>query len=90
MEPRTRFIAKVAAGAAVSLTGLIVAGPLLVGDDVAVAPAVAVEKVEVKNAVSYVKFDVQISEAEEGSFVVEVHPGASYRYLQLVHMSNAY
>lgn len=87
MTPRGRFVAKVAAGAAASLTGLIVAAPLLAGDKEAVAPALAAEVapavaaestvVNVKGgAVSYVQFDVQTSEAETGSFVVEVHPGA--------------
>lgn len=87
MTPRGRFVAKVAAGAAASLTGLIVAAPLLTGDKEAVAPALAAEVapavaaestvVNVKGgAVSYVQFDVQTSEAETGSFVVEVHPGA--------------
>lgn len=85
MTPRGRFVAKVAAGAAASLTGLIVAAPLLTGDKEAVAPALAAEVapavaaestvVNVKGgAVSYVQFDVQTSEAETGSFVVEVHP----------------
>lgn len=78
MEPRNRFIAKVAAGAAVSLTGLMVVAPLLAGGDSAVGPAVAEEGEDMKKAVSYVKFDVQLSESEEGSFVVEVHPGASW------------
>ena len=86
MNPRGRFIAKVAAGAAASLTGLIVAAPLLTRDKEAVAPALAAEvapvvaaestMVDVNGAVSYVQFDVQMSEAEAGSFIVEVHPGA--------------
>lgn len=78
MNSRGRFAAKVAAGAAASLTALIVVAPLLTGGKEAVAPAVAAEStiVDVKGAVSYVQFDVQTSEAETGSFVVEVHPGA--------------
>lgn len=86
MNPRGGFVAKVAAGAAASLTGLIVAAPLLTGDKEGVPPALAADVVaaanaesapaEVKGGVSYVQFDVQLSEEEGGSFVVEVHPGA--------------
>lgn len=86
MSPRGRFVAKVAAGAAASLTGLMVAAPLLTGDNEEVPAALAADlvaaasaeaaPVDVKGGVSYVQFDVQLSEAEEGSFVVEVHPGA--------------
>ncbi|CAM9414655.1 unnamed protein product [Ectocarpus sp. 12 AP-2014] len=85
-HPRGRFIAK-AACAAASLTGLVVAAPFIVGSDsadgvaamaaetarnVAVAPALAEE--ESGSKPSYVKFDVQLSDEESGSFVVEVRP----------------
>ncbi|CAN0411877.1 unnamed protein product, partial [Ectocarpus sp. 12 AP-2014] len=85
-QPRGRFIAK-AACAAASFTGLIVAAPFIVGSDsadgvaavvaetarnVAVAPALAEE--ESGSKPSYVKFDVQLSDEESGSFVVEVRP----------------
>lgn len=74
MSPRGRFIAKIAAGAAVSLSGLVVVSKLAGGSSSA-GPAIAVDVVD-KNAISYVQFDVQLSDAEEGSFVVEVNPGA--------------
>ncbi|CBN77817.1 Peptidyl-prolyl cis-trans isomerase, cyclophilin type [Ectocarpus siliculosus] len=85
-QPRGRFIAK-AACAAASLTGLVVTAPFIVGSDsadgvaavvaetarnVAVAPALADE--ELGSKPSYVKFDVQLSDEESGSFVVEVRP----------------
>ncbi|CAM9784431.1 unnamed protein product [Ectocarpus sp. 8 AP-2014] len=85
-QPRGRFIAK-AACAAASLTGLVVTAPFIVGSDsvdgvaavaaeaarnVAVAPALAEE--ELGSKPSYVKFDVQLSDEESGSFVVEVRP----------------
>ncbi|CAM9781400.1 unnamed protein product, partial [Hapterophycus canaliculatus] len=85
-EPRSRFMAKTAACAAASLTGLFVA-PLLVGSDSAaaiaadgsrgrmdavIAPAVAAEAATAQ--FDYVKFDVQLSDSETGSFVVEVRP----------------
>lgn len=75
MTPRGRFITKVVVGAAASLTGLAV---LFSGDMPAgPSPAIAVD-VDAKNgALSYVKFDVQVSDNEEGSFIVEVHPGES-------------
>lgn len=78
MEPRNRFIAKVAVGAAASLTGMVVIAPILSGGDPAiVSPAVAAEEavVDKKDALSYIQFDVQVSESKSGSFVVEVHPG---------------
>lgn len=74
-QSRQRYIAKVAAGAAVSLTGLVVAAPLLKSNSPVVPPVLAAEETVQKDASSYVKFDVQLSDAEEGSFVVEVRPG---------------
>lgn len=80
-------MAKTAACAAASITGLFVA-PLLVGSNNAaaiaadsnsgrlggvVAPAVAAEAATTH--FDYVKFDVQLSDAETGFFVVEVRPG---------------
>lgn len=84
-QPRERFIRK-AACAAASLTGLVVAAPLLLGGSEAVAPALAEETSrsaavapalaaeDVTSKFEYVKFDVQLSEGESGSFVVEVRP----------------
>ena len=85
-QSRGRFIGK-AACAAASLTGLVVAAPLLLGGKeavppahaeetrrsaAAVAPALAAE--DVASKYEYVKFDVQLSEGESGSFIVEVRP----------------
>lgn len=85
-QPRGRFIRK-AACAAASLTGLVVAAPLLLGGNEAVAPALAEETrrsaaavapalaaEDVASKYEYVKFDVQLSETESGSFIVEVRP----------------
>lgn len=76
MTPRGRFITKVVVGAAASLTGLAV---LFNGDMRAdPSPAIAADMDVKKNsALSYVKFDVQVSDKQEGSFIVEVHPGES-------------
>lgn len=76
MTPRGRFITKVVVGAAASLTGLAV---LFSGDmRVDPSPAIAADVDDKKNsALSYVKFDVQVSDSQQGSFIVEVHPGES-------------
>ena len=64
------------AGAAISLTGLAVVFSGSLGVDP--SPAFAAEVSANENvAPSYVKFDVQVSDNQEGSFVVEVHPGNS-------------
>ncbi|CAM9916066.1 unnamed protein product [Pylaiella littoralis] len=84
-QPRGRFIAKAAACAAASLTGLVVAAPLLSASDSALAAeesaknkfgstAVVAPALAVDEQFEYVKFDVQLSDAESGSFVVEVRP----------------
>lgn len=86
-QPRARFIRK-AACAAVSLTGLVVTAPLLLGNNEVVAPAVAEETSrrsvasvapavadeDVVSKFDYIQFDVQLSEGESGSFIVEVRP----------------
>lgn len=85
-HPRGRFIAKAAACAAASLTGLVVAAPFLSASDGALAveesaknkvssAAVIAPALAVESQFDYVKFDVQLSDSESGSFIVEVRPG---------------